>query len=359
MSDALAPRRVAILYDAASDDPTSAPDLAIGGTVDAVARALAADGHAIVRVTAEPGARWLGAVADADVVFNLCEGIGGDPGAESRAIAALELLGVPHTGASSWTAALCLRKPDANAVLACAGLAVPPFAVVRTAADVAAAGAAAGFPCVVKPAAEDASLGVTQASVARDAEALARRCGELLGRWDALVVQRYVAGRELNVGVLADEPLPPSEIRFDAMPDGLWPIVSYESKWAVGSAEDLGAAPQCPADVSPSLGAALAREALAAWRAVGGSGYGRVDFRVDDAGRPWVLEVNANPDLAPDAGLARMAAAAGVAYDALVRRILADAIARGSSRRAAGRFDAGVARSTDGADSALLATGVH
>jgi D-alanine-D-alanine ligase len=89
----------------------------------------------------------------------------------------------------------------------------------------------------------------------------------------------------------------------------------------------------CPADVSDALATELRRLALAAWRAIGGTGYGRVDFRVDDEGRPWILEVNANPDLAPDAGLARMARAADLDHGALVRRICALALAeRGSAR---------------------------
>jgi D-alanine-D-alanine ligase len=69
------------------------------------------------------------------------------------------------------------------------------------------------------------------------------------------------------------------------------------------------------------VAAALRRSAVAAWRLVGGSGYGRVDFRLDERGRPWILEVTANPDMAPDAGLARMARVAGIEYGALVRRI--------------------------------------
>jgi D-alanine-D-alanine ligase len=344
--------RVALLYDVASDAADAAPDLTIGATLDAVAHALGADGHAVTRVAVAGDGTWLARLGDSDVAFNLCEGVHGDAQAEARVIAALELCGVPFTGAGSWTAALCLRKPAVNALLERAGLPVPPFAVVRSTRELAAAGVVTGFPCVVKPAAEDASIGVTQASVARDPAALAARGAEMLARWDELVVQRYVAGREINVGVLSGEALPPSEIDFSAMPAGLWPIVSYESKWSAGSAEDVGALPRCPAHVDPSLGIELRRVALAAWRAAGGDGYGRVDFRVDGEGRPWVLEVNANPDFAPDAGLARMAAAAGLSYAALVRRVLADALAR------AGAASLG-APASDGADGALLASGVH
>ncbi len=323
--------RIAILFDGASR-PGAAPDLVIDETIDAVERALAADGHVVQRVAATGDGGWerpIGAGAF-DLVFNLCEGVDGDASAEPEVIARLEMLGLPFTGASSRAASLCLRKPEVNALLADAGLPVPPFASVargHAPPDV-------GFPAICKPAAEDASIGVDQTSVVRDGGALAERVSAMHERWDEVVVQRYVAGRELNVGMLGDELLPISEISFARMPAGLWPIVTYRSKWDAGSVEDVGAAPVCPADVSDALATELRRLALAAWRAIGGTGYGRVDFRVDDGGRPWILEVNANPDLAPDAGLARMAGAAGLDHATLVRRICALALAeRGSARR--------------------------
>jgi D-alanine-D-alanine ligase len=103
------------------------------------------------------------------------------------------------------------------------------------------------------------------------------------------------------------------------MPRGKWRIVTYQSKWATGSDEDVGTKPSCPADLPSRLAAEVRRVALAAWKLVGGEGYGRVDMRIDAAGQPWILEVNANPDIAPDAGFARMASVAGIEYPALVR----------------------------------------
>jgi D-alanine-D-alanine ligase len=176
-----------------------------------------------------------------------------------------------------------------------------------------------GFPAICKPAAEDASLGVEQRSVVRTTRALTARVSAMLERWDEVLVQRYIDGREINVGILGDTVLPIAEIDFGAMPRGKWRIVTYQSKWAVGSEEDVGTAPRCPADLPPKLAAEVRRVALAAWKLVGGEGYGRVDMRIDAAGQPWILEVNANPDIAPDAGFARMAAIAGIEYPALVR----------------------------------------
>lgn len=335
--------RVALLVDAAAVADASggaaAPDVAIAETVAAVEAALRADGRLVTRVPAAPGGAWIDALrsADPELVFNLCEGVGGVARHESPVIAVLELLGVPHTGSSAWTAALCQRKPAANAVLAAAGLAVPPWRAVRAGdplPDV-------GFPAIVKPAAEDASLGIEQGAVVRDAAELAARVQEAGARWDELVVQRFVDGREVNVGVLGGDPLPCSEIDFSALAAGRWRIVTYRSKWEPGSDEDAGARPVCPAPLPPALAAALQRAAARAWRAVGGGGYGRVDFRVDASGRPWLLEVNPNPDLAPDAGLARMAAAAGLGYADLVRRVCSAADGGGPGASSLGAAAAG------------------
>jgi D-alanine-D-alanine ligase len=150
----------------------------------------------------------------------------------------------------------------------------------------------------------------------------------MLERWDEVLVQRFIDGREVNVGILGDTALPIAEIDFGAMPRGLWRIVTYRSKWEQGSDEDLGGLPRCPADLAPDLAADVRRVALGAWRVLGGQGYGRVDMRIDAGGRPWILEVNANPDFAPDAGLARMARAAGIEYPALVRVVCELALAR-------------------------------
>ena len=336
---------VCLLADAAGVDgaPGVAPDVAIAATADAVEGALGALGHRVWRLGAAADARWVDALRAGapDLVFNLCEGVGGAARHEAGVIAVLELLGVPHTGSSAWTAALCQRKPAANAVLAAAGLPVPAWRAVRAgdpAPDV-------GFPAIVKPAAEDASLGIDQGAVVADAPALRARLAEAGGRWDELVVQRYVAGREVNVGVLGGRALPCAEIDFAGMPPGLRRIVSYRSKWEAGSDEDAGARPVCPAALPAALAAELGRLALAAWRAVGGGSYGRADFRVDDAGRPWLLEVNPNPDLAPDAGLARMACAGGLDYRALVGRVCALAArpAGAASLGGAGRPAAGAA----------------
>jgi len=312
--------KIGILFDAMSALGPN-PDGLILESVEAVEGAIAtwSAAHHAVRVPVNPDGRWVERVRRAkfDLVFNLCEGIDGVAEFEPMVISVLELFGIPHSGNSSATTALCLHKNVVNTLLDRAGLPVPRWSLARRGKEI----SSVGFPAICKPAAEDASIGIEQRSVVRSTRALAERIEAMHERWDEVLIQRYVDGREVNVGIVGDRTLPIAEINFGEMPRGMWKIVSYRSKWITGSDEDLGAAPTCPADLPRALTLELERISLCAWRAVGGKGYGRADFRIDRTGQPWLLEVNPNPDISPTAGLARMAGAAGMDYAALVRTI--------------------------------------
>lgn len=317
--------RVALLFDGGSAlDPT--PDLLILQTVEAIETALENEGNAVVRIPVSPEGKWIDRIKRGrfDVAFNMCEGIDGVAELEPPVISVLELFGVAYTGSSSYTTALCLRKHVVNALLSQSGLPVPPWITVRRGSRV----RSVGYPVIVKPAAEDASIGVEQRSVVRTSRTLKARVEAMLRTFDEVIVQRFVDGRELNVGIVGDTILPIAEIDFATMPKGLWRIVTYRSKWETGSDEDLGAIPRCPADLPAKSANEVQRVALEAWRLVGGHGYGRIDMRLDANGLPWILEVNSNPDIAPDAGFARMARTAGIEYATLVRTITELGLAR-------------------------------
>ncbi len=286
----------------------------------AVSRVLSKAGHKVSRVRVLPDMAWLEPVRNADLVFNLCEGIGGISHLEYKVASAIELTGLPFTGAGAWTMTVCHRKPLLNAVLETARLPIPqwsngsPATLDRF-----------PLPALVKPAAEDASVGIDQRSVVEDRQALYERVQDIAAQFREVVVQRYIHGRELAVAFVGDHILPISEIDFGAMPPGAWPILSFQAKWMPGSPEDRGSRPVCPAKLDPKLERRVVAVARAAWRAVRGRGYGRIDLRVDGDGKPWIIEVNPNPDISTDAGLARMAQAAGWSYGDLVLRVLAEA----------------------------------
>lgn len=328
---------VVILYDAGADHWSDADVRAVVTSVRRVAAILQAAGHQVRRVPVRPGLKWVQACRRADLVYNLVEGLEGVSDMEPLLVGTLELVGVPFTGCGARTTALCHKKPVVNAWLASEGLPVPAWLMPRGNA----VPAEFPLPAIVKPAAEDASVGIDQGSVVTTRRALRQRVAALTEQFDEVIVQQYIAGREINVGFVGDTVLPLSEIDFGAMEQGRWHIVSFEGKWQPGSPDDLGSQPVCPAPLPDELRERIVTVARGAWRAVGGRGYGRVDLRVDAEGRPWVIEVNPNPDLSEDAGLARMARAAGWSYETLVTRIADTALEAAAQTASASALAAG------------------
>jgi D-alanine-D-alanine ligase len=251
----------------------------------------------------------------------------------------LELAGVPFTGCRHWAITMAHRKHVANTLLAAAGLPVPAF----TLAQANKVPSEFPLPAIVKPAAEDASVGIDNGAVCTSKRALKKRVALMLEQFEEVLVQEYVPGREFNVGFVGKRMLPIAEIRFDGMPEGTWPIVGYAAKWLPGSPEDEGTLPVCPAEIPDDLEAAITKVAREAWMYVSGAeGYGRVDLRVNGDGVPYVLEVNPCPDLSSNAGLARMGRAFGWSYDDLVMQVVDEALQRSQSQTAAAALVSGV-----------------
>ena len=201
------------------------------------------------------------------------------------------------------------------------------------------------LPAIVKPAAEDASVGIDRARCAPRARALARAGGHDAASSSTRCWSRSTwPGREFNVGFVGDRMLPIAEIDFDRMPEGSWPIVTYAAKWTPGSAEDLGTAPVCPAQAPTELLRRIERGGTAGLDASWRTARGTAGWTCGSTTRaqPWVLEVNPCPDLSSDAGLARMGRAVGWDYDELVLQVVEEALMRAQSRSAAGALSAQV-----------------
>lgn len=331
--------KLVILYDPGADDWTPDDVSGVIRAVDEIGAVFAGQGHTVQKVPVRHDLKWFAACRRADLVYNLCEGVHGVAQWEDHAVAMLEFAGIPFTGCGSWTISACRRKAVANAILAAAGVPVPRWLVAsgRLPDDF-------PLPVIVKPAAEDASAGLDRTSVCTDRRTLRAKVAAMTEQFEDVLVQQYIPGREFNVGFVGTRILPVAEIDFAGMPSGSWPILTYAAKWHVGSPEDLGSVPVCPAPISQRLADRLTRTAETAWRAMQGKGYGRVDLRVDEEGRPWVLDVNPNPDLTDSAGLSRMGRTVGWDYPELVRRIAEVALREVRGARAARELLAAAAR---------------
>ena len=326
--------KVAVLYDGGWDTWDAKDVASVWESVKEVQAALRSRGYETtsIPVRAPNDFSWLPRVRRSDAVFNLCEGIAGQARYEDFVVATLELTGVPYTGCKPWAVTVAHRKHVANTLLARAGTPIPRFVLSsgnKLPAELT-------LPVIVKPATEDASVGIDAGSVCTTRKALKKRLAEMVEQWEEVLVQEYVAGREFNVGFVGELVLPIAELCFDNMPEGSWPILTYAAKWDVGSPEDLGSTPICPVDLPAETQKRIVAVAREAWEALcGAEGYGRVDLRVDASGQPFVLEVNPNPDISDAAGLSRMAKAQGWEYEDLICRIVEESLSRSSSRLAA------------------------
>jgi D-alanine-D-alanine ligase len=271
-----------------------------------------------------------------DVVFNLCESIGGDNRFEPLLPLLLDREGIAYTGSGPLTLSLSLHKHKAKEILRARGVPTPAAAYV-TAPDV--SGIGIPFPLIVKPAREDASVGIHAESVVHDRAALARRVTHVLSHYrQPALVERYIDGREIYVSMLgrpagAPQIFPFYEIDFALMPADRPRIVSFDGKWVEGSDEFIGTKPVPCVNLPAALQARVTEVALAAFDAMEVRDYARLDIRLPergpDAGTPFVIDMNPNCDLSDGAGgYSKAAAAAGLGYDEVIRRIVELALLR-------------------------------
>lgn len=335
--------RIVVLYNTDYDAEQAAnagnPDAtSVRASAKAIAAALIETGHS-VELTGVHGTEVYELLArlgkdKPDLLFNLCESMDGDPRNEPTFAGLLDLFRIPYTGADLLALASCLYKQRTKDILIAHGVPTPPYRFLRTIADLEdPALESLDYPWFVKLAHEDASLGITEANVVHNVSELRVRSRELMtDHKQAILAERYVEGREVNVTLFGhgDDAavLPLHEIDFAAMPSDRPRIVSYAAKWDENHIDYAGTKPVPLRGLSAEVTAEIERVSRAAWRAVELRDYGRVDLRVDDAGVPWVIDVNPNPDISPDAGVARAAAAAGMTYPHMVDRIAQIALRR-------------------------------
>jgi len=258
-----------------------------------------------------------------DLVFNLCETVDEDPLFSGHAAAVLELLGVPFTGSPSWAIAYTMDKVTAKRILKACGIRTPEYLIYEGSPHFNAA--CLSFPVIVKPRFEDASIGIDQESVFVHEDALREALGSFYERFGPLLVEEYIDGREFNVslfGYPAADTMPIAEIDFSDFPADVHRIVGYRAKWDVSSPEYQNSVRTFPGDLPSSLGGSLEKIARECFHIFMLRDYARVDVRTDRRNNPYVLEINANPCISPDAGFVASLAHAGITYTEMVRRFL-------------------------------------
>jgi D-alanine-D-alanine ligase len=337
IDDRLQVARVSILYNEPvlpTDHPDAESEHEILDTVEQVEKALVEAGHDVRRlgVCRDPGKLIAGLRRERpDVVFNLFEGLADKSETEPHAAGILDWLGVPYTGSPYLTLCLARNKHLTKCLLQGAGLPTPSFQVVD---ELPLPECRLGWPVIVKPATQDASVGLDQGSVVTDQASLEARVAVLLENYGPpVLVEQFIRGREFNVGLIeAPElrALPISEILFTDPDPGYWPIVTYDGKWKPGTRDYDSTPPAYPAIVRPQLQGRVESLAMRAFRLLGCRDYARVDFRVGPTGRPYILEVNPNPDFNPLAGLSGGLQSAGLTHARFAAELVQLALGRGA-----------------------------
>jgi len=322
--------RVAIVYNkpVPSRYDIAGEEIAVLGVlnaVDAVHQTLLELGYHVTHIPLMPpldfAERRLSSL-DTDLVFNLFEGFCGQPKTEAFVPKALSELEIPFTGCPAAALRLGLDKAKVKVLLQAAGIRTPDFQLLNPEILYM---FRLSYPCIVKPRSEDASHGLSEASVVTDSISLERQVRLISASYvGGAIVEEFIDGREFNATILGNYKcivLPVSEITY-SLPPKKPEILTYAAKWETDSPYFQGTRVVCPAEVSTEEYQIISKTALAAFHLLGCRGYARVDMRMDKEGHPNVIEVNPNPDISLDAGAARQAETAGMNYTQFIAKIV-------------------------------------
>jgi len=329
--------KVVLLYDRIAKEGTNPDQSDALVQAEAVGRALTDIGHESVEMTFSMDIKgFLKEIKETypQLVFNLVESVQGHGRLIHFPASILDLLAIPYTGAPADALYLTSSKILTKKILAGAGIPTAPY---YSPGDLKAKSFPLKGPYIIKSVWEHASVGLEENSVL-SVKGSGQLLAEMEKRRDQLggdcFAEQFIDGREFNLSFLASregpEVLPPAEMRFIDYPPEKWKVVGYKAKWDDGSFESLHTQRsfEFPKSERPLL-QNLMDMARRCWHLFGLRGYARVDFRVDERNQPWVLEINANPCLSPDAGFVAAASQAGLSYKQVVERIVQDTGTKG------------------------------
>lgn len=264
-----------------------------------------------------------------DVILNFIESVEGISTYEYCMAGLFELLGVEYTGNNALCLGNCLNKWRAKDILRANQIDTPQACVIKSFSEIESSNYELNFPVILKLLTEDASIGISEYSVVNNIDELKLHSNFLFKTYNqAIIAEEFIDGRELNVAILGNQPLPISEILFDGLPDGLPKIVTYDGKWVANSVYFENTKPKCPANLDTKTKRRVEEAAIKSYAALGCRDYARVDIRLSSNGIPFVIEVNPNPDISSDSGFARAASAVGISHSELLYRITKFAVGR-------------------------------
>lgn len=259
------------------------------------------------------------------IAFNLLEGFDDVTIFDQNVVSHLELLKLSYTGCNPRGLLLARDKSLSKKLLAYHRIAVPEFEVFRIGRPIRRPKRLA-FPLIVKSLTQEASIGISQASVVDTDEKLKERVEFIHASiGTAAIVERYIEGRELYVGILGNQALqalPVWELFFTNMPADAKRIATDRVKWSVKYQKKYGIESGPARDLPEAIADRIQHVCKRAYRALELSGYARIDLRLDEAGNVWLLEANPNPQIAKGEDFAASAEKVGIAYDSLLQRIL-------------------------------------
>lgn len=258
-----------------------------------------------------------------DIIFNLCETVDEDPLLAAHPAAVLELLDIPFTGSSSMTLMTTTDKVVTKRLLKSRGIRTANYLIYNGSTHF--NPSYLDFPVIVKPRYEEASVGIDQESIFENEKELRTGLKDIYERFGSLLIEEYIDGKEFNVslfGFQEAQVMPVAEIDFSRFPKNLYPIVGYKAKWDENSFEYHNTPRNFTPAISQSLLWDIERVALDCYNFFMLRDYGRIDLRVNEYGKIYVLEINANPCLSPDAGFPAALEHADISYDNMVQSFI-------------------------------------
>jgi len=261
------------------------------------------------------------------IVFNLLEEFHGEPMLDQNVVSYLELIRMPYTGCNPRGLMIARDKALSKMILHHYRIRIPHFAVVPAGRKLKRKPARLTYPLIVKSQIEESSFGIAEASIVHNDEKLAERIDFMHAKVGTdLILEQYVDGRELYVGVMGNtrlQVLPVWELEMRKLRSDAPRIATRQVKWNRKFQERRGIKLGPARDLPPEVERLLVKTTKRLYRLLQLSGYARVDFRLDTQGRPYFLEANPNPEIGYGEEFAEAAEAAGIGYEPLLDRLIA------------------------------------